>query len=524
MKSPSLLTLISLALAVVMLGVISFLMLERFGNNGTFNSFNVTTPTSVTIDANQRAIISTSRTEASDGNLSAIAYTRYIVCAEPNPDALVATAGSLSTEQEGDFGDAATIMASLFSEYEQSVNKLGNRNDTIQLLRDGLFRTCEAYQNRAIDETEYSLLANKYANIMVILLAIEKLTSNLSLSTVSQSSGIENRDLLALPAVGKLDNEGLKILTETVENLVQTSVLEDRERVLTRRCLVFLTSPKSDAQHPFTKFCLEQLGNISSTNSVRDNNSRPEFDPSQSAILLNIGDDPKIVSISTADSVKWLSFNISAQSNYLITAASISSGLDTKISLFIKNDDQENVFFAENDDVGNEVYELTMGLKSTDSVLMSSLPAGDYLLAVQAYSPTQAGEVRVRVQSQDAIEYALDSESARPLTIDSDWSPVTLSQSGQSGLYFIEPQDQGRYRFEARSDGLDVKLFILRFEGSSWELIGENDDANLSPNDYLGQRDSRLSLALTEGRYYLLVKSLNQNLGLADVRVERLDQ
>ena len=103
----------------------------------------------------------------------------FFVCAEPSPDALssisTALAGSLNYSGLRNLSEAQIKIANTFKE---TAKQLGNRNATIQLLRDGLYRQCEAYMNGFINKTTYEQVANKYINAMVVLLAVEELTSS----------------------------------------------------------------------------------------------------------------------------------------------------------------------------------------------------------------------------------------------------------------------------------------------------------------------------------------------------------
>lgn len=96
-----------------------------------------------------------------------------IICAEPSPDvaqalstALTATASAQVKGQGGgsaSFGKSAT----------ESVAQLGERLGTIQLLRDGLYRACEAYANGAISDITYAVLLSRYDDTMVSMLTAE---------------------------------------------------------------------------------------------------------------------------------------------------------------------------------------------------------------------------------------------------------------------------------------------------------------------------------------------------------------
>jgi hypothetical protein len=121
---------------------------------------------SYSLDAKQRVVLSLAPDDAGGGRTG-----RY-VCAEPSPDALsaIAASGALEAQVAGQGGGAAS--ASL----NEAVASIGLRTQTIQLLRDGLYRACEAYLNGAINEFGYALLLNKYDDSMISLVAIDGLT------------------------------------------------------------------------------------------------------------------------------------------------------------------------------------------------------------------------------------------------------------------------------------------------------------------------------------------------------------
>ena len=119
---------------------------------------------------NSAPIISTPNPDKENGTSRAA-----FVCAEPSPDALSALSAAFSggfvlTRKDREFRHA------LATAVNETAKQLGRRNATIQLLRDGLYRQCEAYMNGLIDPEDYSWIANKYINAMVVLLAIEQIT------------------------------------------------------------------------------------------------------------------------------------------------------------------------------------------------------------------------------------------------------------------------------------------------------------------------------------------------------------
>lgn len=118
--------------------------------------------------------------------------TKRIVCAEPSPDALLAigASGSIKLPEQYSGVEAAGSFA-------QALSELGERTAVIQLLRDGLYRACEAYMNGAIGEEEFRReVLIYYDDFAVALFAIEALTR-------------QERSLAGVSAVTQAMTEGL---------------------------------------------------------------------------------------------------------------------------------------------------------------------------------------------------------------------------------------------------------------------------------------------------------------------------
>jgi hypothetical protein len=115
------------------------------------------------IDIKQRAII----TAKSDD-----APYKVAVCAEPSPDSLSAYAAEFAAKADLPNG----VATQLLSGFQEGAAYTGLRTQSIQLLRDSLYRICEAYMNGAITREQYDLLVRRYQKYTVALLAIEQLT------------------------------------------------------------------------------------------------------------------------------------------------------------------------------------------------------------------------------------------------------------------------------------------------------------------------------------------------------------
>lgn len=130
----------------------------------------------ITMDAKQRSLLSAFRLLDGTGKPNGTAVRAF--CAEPSPDVFSVVAQSLSAG--GSFGksaDPASVQAALdlaFSSAEQGATI--PRTQTINMLRELMYRTCERYLSGGYDPTELSLQAIRDQRLMVSVIAIEQLT------------------------------------------------------------------------------------------------------------------------------------------------------------------------------------------------------------------------------------------------------------------------------------------------------------------------------------------------------------
>lgn len=120
--------------------------------------------TSFSLDGKQRIVLVTDH--------GSVSNNKRVVCAEPSPDALVGIAASVS----GALDIAGKGSAQAAASMAEAVQSIGRRSQTIQLLRDGLYRACEAYLNGAINEEEYKLIISRVDDFAVTMVAIDGLT------------------------------------------------------------------------------------------------------------------------------------------------------------------------------------------------------------------------------------------------------------------------------------------------------------------------------------------------------------
>ena len=131
-----------------------------------FRPFDVDRGESLSVDARQRVILVTHK--------GGRTRDRTIVCTEPSPDAATgrsaagSVAASLPSAAPGKDAQAAAATAS-----SEAIALIAMRTQTVQLLRDGLFRACEAYMNGAIDQHQYNIVLLNIDKLMVTLLGVD---------------------------------------------------------------------------------------------------------------------------------------------------------------------------------------------------------------------------------------------------------------------------------------------------------------------------------------------------------------
>lgn len=132
-----------------------------------------------------------------------------IVCAEPSPDVAVAVGsafgGSLSADlREGlnsPTGATPTqvgVAAAISNSRAEALAQLGERLATMQLLRDGLFRACEAFANGAISASTYSVMVSRIDDLVVTLLAEEMAAGAFGRSLAGASTGAASSSMATM--------------------------------------------------------------------------------------------------------------------------------------------------------------------------------------------------------------------------------------------------------------------------------------------------------------------------------------
>ena len=134
----------------------------------TFKEFNINEGTSISIDATQRVILVKDNVLKKDDG----GKKTTMVCAEPSPDAMVAAAAHAAAK-----ADVPNVGGGeLSGGFSQTASSIGIRTATIQVLRDGYFRACEAAMNGMLSPESYQQILAGIGPVMVGLVAIDGLT------------------------------------------------------------------------------------------------------------------------------------------------------------------------------------------------------------------------------------------------------------------------------------------------------------------------------------------------------------
>ena len=177
------------------------------GGCGNFNSIHrdldISNGRGAIVDVKQRAII-VDTTTTPNGTVK-----DRSVCAEPSPDALSAyaaeIAANLSKQGGGELGLALAT--------QESASFIGLRTQTIQLLRDGMYRLCEARLN-GVSEGNYAHLMRRYQRNMVALMAIEQLSGVVKAPVVTISAESQASAAQSINSLRKAANEVASLIAD----------------------------------------------------------------------------------------------------------------------------------------------------------------------------------------------------------------------------------------------------------------------------------------------------------------------
>jgi len=127
-------------------------------------------------------------------------------CAEPSPDAMAAFAAAAGIGANAPTQDAVSAAGSMSS----SAASIGLRTQSITLMRDALYRMCEAYGNEMLSKPQVMTLLSRSQDLTAVILATEQLTGAV-VAHQAALSGIASADATAvITATSQLLEAALK--------------------------------------------------------------------------------------------------------------------------------------------------------------------------------------------------------------------------------------------------------------------------------------------------------------------------
>lgn len=154
------------------------------------------------------------------------------ICAEPSPDAMAAYAGALALGASIPGAGAGSLAGS----QQSSVASIGLRTQSITLMRDALYRMCEAYANGAVGPAQIASLLGRSQDLTAVILAVEQLTGAVAANQVAltgttsasaSASLLSNQELL--DAARKNETRKQAELEEAKASLTAAEKTRDEE-------------------------------------------------------------------------------------------------------------------------------------------------------------------------------------------------------------------------------------------------------------------------------------------------------
>jgi hypothetical protein len=163
------------------LALLSIFVLPACADSTIHTQANIAGVDTLSVDAKQRLVFVGQRSDPYD--------PARVTCTEPMPDALVARAAVFAASANITNPGGVAASGGLASGSSESAASIGFRNETVQMLRDGYFRLCEAYMNGALSKPQYEHMILNADTFMVVISALQTLGSNPVAPAVAINAG-----------------------------------------------------------------------------------------------------------------------------------------------------------------------------------------------------------------------------------------------------------------------------------------------------------------------------------------------
>lgn len=190
------------------------------------------------IDAKQRAI----HAGEVDG--------KTMICAEPSPDALSALAAQSATNLSTPKGLSAAQAFSI----AEAAGSIGLRTQSIQLMRDHMYRVCELYQSGQVSPTQAMLLHRRFQSNMVSILAIEQLTGAMRAPAIVLSGSAASGDAEAVTRLtNAIDAQQAKIASASKAVSDQEEIVTSKQQAQAAAQAAFDSDPSEERRASLDK-------------------------------------------------------------------------------------------------------------------------------------------------------------------------------------------------------------------------------------------------------------------------------
>ena len=186
----------------------------------------------LTTDAQSRGIVLQDRRMA-DPRWDPHGGGAQIFCAEPAPDTASAFASSFGASLAAQLAMAAPDASAALSRATAEAVAQLVRSNPVNILRDGLYRACEAYANGAITDEEYRILLSGLDEAVVAMSLANEISGFAPVGLAAEAVGGGNAAQMA--GLNALGTDALAVLAQELE--AANAAVEQQQRVdqLTRQ-------------------------------------------------------------------------------------------------------------------------------------------------------------------------------------------------------------------------------------------------------------------------------------------------
>ncbi len=151
-------------------------------------------------------------------------FGRY--CAEPSPDALAAYASSLGLGASVPSQGAASVAQAI----QSTAGSIGLRTQSIQLMRDALYRLCEAQANGALTGLDHRIMLTRSQDLTAVVVAIEQLTGAVVANQLALTPNASSSASANLVANQQLLEQARADETTKMQSLEQAKAARDKQK------------------------------------------------------------------------------------------------------------------------------------------------------------------------------------------------------------------------------------------------------------------------------------------------------